>query len=137
VSHPVLRPKPDAHYMSSQDQVSTRTARITAIQIKQVSQSEYIITRVYCLITSRLNKNSHNNAQHNTGSQEEGTPARRTLHQGTPHLRHLMNNNGGMARKASVSTLMVGTLQVLGTYDMNGYKPRNRHDAVKHKASYA
>jgi hypothetical protein len=65
-----------------------------------------------------------------------GTPARRTLHQGTPCLHHLLNNIGGMESKASMSTFMVGTLQVLGTYDMKSYKPRSKHDAVKQKASY-
>jgi hypothetical protein len=50
-----------------------------------------------------------------------GTPARRTIHRGTPYLHHLLNIIGGMKSKATMSTLMVGTPQVLGTYDMKGY----------------
>jgi hypothetical protein len=64
------------------------------------------------------------------------TPTRRTVHQGTPHLHHLLNDIGGMKSKASMSTLMVDTPQVLGTYDRKDYKPRSQHDAVEQKASY-
>jgi hypothetical protein len=60
-----------------------------------------------------------------------GTPARRTLHRGTLHLHHLLNNIGGMKSKASVSTLMIGTPHVLRTYDIKDYKPRSKHDVVK------
>jgi hypothetical protein len=56
--------------------------------------------------------------QHTTGSWEVGTPARRAIHQGTPHRHHLLNNIVDMESKASMSTLMVDTPQVLGTYDM-------------------
>jgi hypothetical protein len=37
LSHPVLKPKLDAHHMCAQDQYFTDTARITAFQIKPVS----------------------------------------------------------------------------------------------------
>jgi hypothetical protein len=37
MSHPILRPKPDARRMCVQDQVFTHTARIIAYQIKPVS----------------------------------------------------------------------------------------------------
>jgi hypothetical protein len=37
VSHPILRPKSDAHRMCAQDQDFTHTARIAVIQIKPVS----------------------------------------------------------------------------------------------------
>jgi hypothetical protein len=37
LSHPILRPKMDAHRMCVQDQDFTHTARITAFQIKPVS----------------------------------------------------------------------------------------------------
>jgi hypothetical protein len=66
-----------------------------------------------------LNMTLAETRQHSTGSWEVGTPARRTHHQGTPHrLQHLPNIIVSMESKASVSTLMVGTLQVLGTNDM-------------------
>jgi hypothetical protein len=78
------------------------------------------MTRVQCHIALRLYMNSLGNAQHTTGSRVTGTPTRKTLHQGTPHLHHLLNSTGGWKSKASVSTLMVGTSQVLGTYDMKG-----------------
>jgi hypothetical protein len=56
---------------------------------------------------------------HTTGSWVVGTPARRTRHQRTPrHLQHLLNNIVDMESKANVSTLMVGTPQVLETHDM-------------------
>jgi hypothetical protein len=41
-----------------------------------------------------------------------------------------------MESKASVSTLMVGTPQVLGIYDMKGYNQGVSTDMVKQKASY-
>jgi hypothetical protein len=59
-----------------------------------------------------------------------GTPARRSPHQGTPHLHHLLNSIGGEESKASMSTLMVGTLQVMEKYVMKGYKQRSKHDMV-------
>jgi hypothetical protein len=36
LSHPVLRPKLDAHHMCAQDQYFTHTVRITSFQIKPV-----------------------------------------------------------------------------------------------------
>jgi hypothetical protein len=66
--------------------------------------------------------------QHVTGSRSIGTPARRSPRQGTPYLHHLLNIIGGRESKASLSTLMVGTLQVLGTYDMKDYNPWSKHD---------
>jgi hypothetical protein len=41
-----------------------------------------------------------------------------------------------MESKASMSTLMVGTPQVLGTYDMKGYNQGVSIDPIKQKASY-
>jgi hypothetical protein len=66
-----------------------------------------------------------------------GTPSRITCHQETPcHLQHLLNNIVSMESKASVNTLMVGTPQVLGTYDMYGYIHGVSIDMVIREASY-
>jgi hypothetical protein len=53
---------------------------------------------------------------HTTDSCVVGTPARQTRHQRTPcRLQHVLNSIVSTESKASVSTLMVRTLQVLGT----------------------
>jgi hypothetical protein len=41
-----------------------------------------------------------------------------------------------MESKASMSTLMIGTPQVLGTNDMKGYNQQVSTDTNKQKASY-
>jgi hypothetical protein len=59
MSHPVLRPKLNAHCICAQDQDFTHMARITAFQIKPdktsiINQSTLIsIIKVYCLITAK------------------------------------------------------------------------------------
>jgi hypothetical protein len=103
--------------MYAQDQVIIHTARIIAIQINQCHDSEYIITRALSYYI-RLNMTLSIEPNNTTGSRATGTPARRLPRQGTPHHHHLLNSLGGKESKASVSTLMVGTPQVLGTYDM-------------------
>jgi hypothetical protein len=75
--------------------------------------------------------NSLDNVYHTTCNRVIEKPARRTPHQGTPHLHHLLNNIGGRKSKASTNTLMVNTPHVLGIYDMMGYKPSSKHDTVE------
>jgi hypothetical protein len=55
--------------------------------------------------------------QQHRHSRATGIPAKRTPRQATPHLCHPLNNIGDEGNKASVSTLIIGTLQVLGIYD--------------------
>jgi hypothetical protein len=122
--------------MCANDQVSTHMVRIIAIQIKtSVTIRVYYYKKILSYyIKTKLELSQY--AQHTTSSRVVETPARRTLHRGTPHLHHLMNIIGGMESKVSVSTLIVGTPQALGTYDMKRYKPRSKHDMVNQKASY-